>query len=163
MPDIALPCRCCGLLLTHREEIAVLECPACGTPNARPAIEDAAIDVLRHATRQRLGCDFTNAERSYQQVLLDHPDAHEALWGRLLCYYGVEYVKDPATGRLMPTVHTVRRKPLRTQVEFRDACEFAPEAVRTRYEEEAEYIDDAQTAIRMAAASCPPYDVFISR
>lgn len=161
MPDIALQCTCCGYMLTFPEDAAVRICPACATPNARPVVEDNALDMLRHAIRQRLGCDFANAERSYQQVLLDYPDAHEALWGRLLCHYGVEYVEDPATHQLMPTVHTVRRKPLQTQPEFRDACAFAPDDVRARYEQEAAYIDDAQAAIRLAAKSCPPYDVFL--
>ena len=94
MPDIALQCTCCGYMLTFPEEAAVRICPACATPNARPVVEDNALDMLGHAIRQRLGCDFANAERSYQQVLLDYPDAHEALWGRLLCHYGVEYVED---------------------------------------------------------------------
>ncbi|MBR3765178.1 MAG: leucine-rich repeat protein [Clostridia bacterium] len=161
MPDIALQCTCCGYMLTFPEEAAVRICPACATPNARPVVEDNALDMLGHAIRQRLGCDFANAERSYQQVLLDYPDAHEALWGRLLCHYGVEYVEDPASHQLMPTVHTVRRKPLRLQPEFRDACAFAPDDVRIRYEQEAVYIDNAQAAIRQAAESCPPYDVFL--
>lgn len=76
---------------------------------------------------------FHNAGTSYQQVLLLNPDEPEALWGLLLCRYGVEYVDGPATGKRLPTVQP---KPMQEQADFRRACDYAPEAVRAQYERE---------------------------
>lgn len=155
MSQTSLRCSCCGYLLNFDEDHAVLDCPACGTRNARPKLTGETLLTLQRATEQRLACDFHNAELSYQQVLLYRPDAHEALWGRLLCHYGVEYVEDPATKRRMPTVHTVQTKPLQAQPDFVKACKLAPEAIRAQYELDAVYIDDAQAGIRQKAKPQP--------
>ena len=63
-----------------------------------------------------------------------------------------------------PSAHRAYRArppPLQEQPDFLSACEFAPDAVRARYEQDAAYIDDAQSRIRELAASCQPYDVFL--
>lgn len=157
----ALPCSCCGYLLTFEEDVPVVVCPACSTRNAEPRASGDMLLTLQRAVEQRLACDFHNAELSYQQVLLFHPDEHEALWGRLLCHYGVEYVEDPVSKRRIPTVRTVRPKPMQEQQDFRKACEFAPGDVRAQYGQDAAYIDDAQAEIRQMAQSCAAYDVFL--
>lgn len=161
MSQNSFPCTCCGTLLEFAEDTDLRECSACGTVNARPRSTGDALVTLQRAIEQRRACDFHNAELSYQQVLLFRPDEHEALWGRLLCHYGVEYVEDPATRRRMPTVRTVRPKPIQEQADFVKACEFAPEAVREQYRQAAAYIDDAQAEIRQKARTCQPYDVFL--
>ncbi len=111
-------CTCCGSVLTLEENEKVRQCPACGTCNTRPKLTVDVLTTLQRATEQRVACDFHNAEESYQQVLLQQPDEYEALWGRLLCRYGVEYVLDPATKRYMPTVHAVRIKPMQEEADF---------------------------------------------
>ena len=161
MSMAAMPCTCCGRVLEYAEGKAVVTCPGCATRNIAPRVTGETLLTLQRATEQRLAADFHNAELSYQQVLLYRPDAHEALWGRLLCHYGVEYVEDPATHRRMPTVHTVQMKPLQAQPDFIKACKLAPDVIRAQYEQDAAYIDDAQADIRQRAKSCPPYDVFL--
>lgn len=161
MYDTVISCSCCGRPAVIPAECTLLECPACGTRNARPRSTGTALEILRRAVDQRLACDFHNAEKSYQHVLLEHPDEHEALWGCLLCRYGVEYVEDPVSKRRMPTVHTIRPKPLQEQADYHRACDFAPPEVRAQYELDAAYIDDAQASILQLAQSCQPYDVFL--
>ena len=161
MSMAAMPCTCCGRVLEYTEGKAVVTCPGCATRNIAPRVTGETLLTLQRATEQRLAADFHNAELSYQQVLLYRPDAHEALWGRLLCHYGVEYVEDPATHRRMPTVHTVQMKPLQAQPDFIKACKLAPDVICAQYEQDAAYIDDAQADIRQRAKSCPPYDVFL--
>lgn len=154
-------CRCCMLEQELPEGVELMECPACGTRNSRPQATGAALEVFQRAVRQRMRCDFHNAENSYQHVLLDHPEEHEALWGLALCRYGVEYVEDPKKHRPMPVVHTTRRKPMQEDPDFLQACELAPEEIRRQYEADAAYIDQAQAEIRQLAESCPPFDVFL--
>lgn len=158
MPDITLDCYCCGWLLKFADGDCVLQCPACSTRNARPHVTDEALDKLRYAFLQRRGNDFDAAEESYYAVLRQHPDSHHALWGRLLCHYGVEYVENPGT-RHIPTIHTVRTDPLRAQPEYAAALQAAPEDVRARYEQEAAYIDSIQAEIRKCTP--PACDIFI--
>jgi len=94
MNEIVVSCSCCGRQMVFPSECVLLECPACGTRNARPRSTGAELNILKRAVDQRLACDFHNAEKSYQHVLLEYPAEHEALWGLLLCHYGVEYVDE---------------------------------------------------------------------
>ena len=154
-------CRTCKFTFAFPMSEGTYECPACGAVNGRPQAQGASYDHLKRATYQRLACDFHNAEISYQHVLLEHPEEHEAHWGLVLCRYGVEYVRDAKTGKLMPTVHSVRKKPMQADSDFLAACDYAPEEVRAQYEAEAAYIDDAMAGIRELAETQLPYDVFI--
>ena len=154
-------CRTCKFTFAFPMSEGTYECPACGAVNGRPQAQGASYDHLKRATYQRLACDFHNAEISYQHVLLEHPEEHEAHWGLVLCRYGVEYVEDTRTGRLMPTVRSVRKKPMQADSDFLAACDYAPEEVRAQYEAEAAYIDDTMARIRELAETQQPYDVFI--
>ena len=118
MSEIVVSCSCCGRQMVFPSECVLLECPACGTRNARPRSTGAELNILKRAVDQRLACDFHNAEKSYQHVLLEYPDEHEALWGLLLCHYGVEYVEDAKTGKSLPTCHFAQRKPMQEDPDF---------------------------------------------
>ena len=155
-----LTCRICGDVYTLPKGEQLRQCPSCGTVNCRPSEGDVS-DMLSRATGQRLRCDFVHAENSYQYVLRESPEEHEALWGLVQCRYGVEYVKDPRTGKRMPIVHAVRKRPMLTDPDFREACDLAPEAVRAQYRQEAEYIDGAMIRILDLAEKGEAYDVFL--
>ena len=126
-------CRTCGRELVFSPGVELVCCPACSTNNCSPQADADVADVLNRATGQRLRCDFIHAEASYQYALNISPEEPEALWGLVQCRYGVEYVNDPRTGRPIPIVHAVRKRPMLTDPDFREACELAPEAVRDQY------------------------------
>ncbi|MBQ7849138.1 MAG: toll/interleukin-1 receptor domain-containing protein, partial [Clostridia bacterium] len=161
MLPLTMKCRRCCYVLEFAGHVSIVTCPFCEAVNERPRSRGGMLEALARATTQRLRCDFHNAVNSYQHVLLDCPDEHEALWGLALCRYGVEYVDDPRTGRRMPTVHSVRRKPMRLDPDYLAAIDCAPEEVRAQYEQEAQYIDDAMAKIIELSEKCPPYDVFL--
>ena len=154
-------CRTCRFVYEFPARCETFACPACDALNGRPQAEGSALESLSRATAQRLRCDFHNAVNSYQHVLLDSPEEHEALWGLALCRYGIEYVDDPRTGKRMPTVRSVRRKPMQLDPDYLAALDCAPEDVRVQYEQEAQYIDDAMAKIIELSEKCPPYDVFL--
>lgn len=156
-----ITCRTCLLEQELPDDAQLLTCPACGTNNARPQAQGDALEKLQRATQLRLNCEFAEAERCYKHVLMDYADEHEALWGLLLCRYGVEFVTDRKTGLRHPIVHIARHKPLQESADFRQACDLAPMEVRAQYQADAEYIDEAQAEIRLLAQKCPPYDVFL--
>lgn len=160
MSDI-LVCRTCGDQYALPEGEELRACPSCGTVNSCSRAEEDVREMLVRATRQRLKNDFAHAENSYQYVLREYPDEHEALWGLAQCRYGVEYVEDAHTGRRMPVVHAVRKRPMLTDPDFRQACELAPEEIRAQYVQEAEYVDKAMAQIREMAESGEGCDVFL--
>ena len=154
-------CRRCGWDLVFPAGQELLICPACGTGNGAPRAKGEALKALMRAHQQRVNRDFYNAEISYQNALRDCPEEHAALWGRLLCHYGVEHVLDERTGEYLPVVRFPRRKPMQAQGDFADACRYAPAEVRALYEAEAEYIDRSMRRVIDLAETCPPYDVFL--
>ncbi|MGN0793741.1 MAG: TIR domain-containing protein [Aristaeellaceae bacterium] len=161
MEPLMIECRCCCKSLVFKPTDMVVTCPACTTVNTRPRAQGAALDFLRRATQQRSSCDFVNAERSYQHVLLDHPDEHEALWGLVLCRYGVEYVPDSHSGKHLPTVHFIRRRPMREDADFLHACALAPQEVKAQYEADAAYVDEVHSKAYSLSRTAQPWDIFL--
>ena len=161
MSPITLTCRTCGDTYLLPEDAQLRQCPSCGTVNARPQAEGEAFDKLQRATRLRLHGEYAEAETCYRHVLVEYDDDHEALWGKLLCQYGVEFVTDPKTGVRHATVHLPRKKPMQLQADFARACELAPEAVRAPYETEAAWVDEILAEIHGGQGFGEPYDVFI--
>ena len=156
-----LTCRTCGDVYDLPDHLNHAPCRSCGTENCRPQATGEALDKLQRATRLRLDGEYDNALRSYNLVLMDYEDEHEALWGKLLCEYGVEFVTDPSSGKRHATVHRPHSRPMQLQSDFRRACELAPVEIRMQYEAEAAYVDAAQTAINRLKEKAPPFDVFI--
>ena len=161
MSEIMVKCRCCGAELFFAEDETTRRCGFCRTVNARPESRGEGLNILNRATEQRRAKDFYHAEESYRRVLELQKDEHEALWGLVLCKYGVEHVTDPRTGAQMPVCHMVRGRPMQEDPDFLRACELAPAEVRAGYEAEAVYIDAAQKRIRELQANEPGYDIFL--
>ena len=80
----------------------------------------------------------------------------------VLCRYGIEYVKDPGTGKMMPTCHRTIPKSIFEDSDYRLACEKAKPLAREQHEKEAEKIDQIQKKIFALANKEEPYDIFIS-
>ena len=159
--SIALTCRNCGRLYEMPDDRPMWPCSGCSTLNEPPRAEGEALDKLQRAVRLRTRGEFILAEQCYNAVLAEYDDEHEALWGRLLCHYGVEFVVDEKTGGRFPVVHIPRRTLMQESADFLQACELAPEEIRAQYEADAAYVDEAQAEIRLLAEHSPAYDVFL--
>lgn len=154
-------CTRCGYTFVFPDNCLVFECPACSVPVARPQATGNALTTLQRANELRLDRAFDRAEEHYMQVLQESPNEHEALWGRLLSHYGVEYVEEEATGRRHPVVHIIRTSLMQEEPDFQRACRYAPEEVAAQYRRDAAYIDETQLAINKLTATVKPYDVFL--
>lgn len=161
MPAIKSLCHCCTRPLFFEDDVLQLECPSCGMYNTRPQPTGPSPETLQRAAQQREACDFTNAEKSYQAILDEYPQHHEALWGRVLCRYGVEYVEDWKSGRSLPTCHFAQRKPMEEDSDYLQAVASAPEDIARKYREDAAYVDAILQNVRSAAENCPLYDILI--
>ncbi len=163
MPELMCECSRCTANIVFREQDKVVRCIYCQYPNQRPQATGSTLDKLKRGNRLLQQCQFEEAEKCYKRVLKEYPDEHEALWGRLMCKYGVEVAKEEKYGtvRRYLLCHRARRSSIRNEGDFRDACKYANPLVREQYEKDAAYIDNVQQRIREAAEHQESYDVFI--
>ncbi len=150
-------------VIVFPEQKEVVRCIYCQYPNQRPRAIGETLDKLKKANRLLKQCQFDDAEECYIRVLEEYPDEHEALWGRLMCKYGVEVAKEEKYGTVHRYLlcHRARRSSIRNEGDFLDACKYADPIVREQYEKDAAYIDKVQQKIREAAERQEAYDVFI--
>ena len=142
----------------------IVTCRYCGHLNQRPISTGETLVRMERADELRRQCAFEEAARSYEHVLREHPDEHAALWGRLMCKYGVEVVEEKRDGRLISRhllCHRARNSSIRNEGDYRHACALAAPEIREQYERDAEYIDKVQAGIRARAQEMESYDVFI--
>ena len=71
-------------------------------------------------------------------------DAH---WNAALCRYGIEYVKDPESGKRIPTCHRANWDSILSDVDYLAAIHFADPMARKVYETDGKYIDEVQKNI----------------
>ncbi len=163
MPELMCECSRCTANIEFREQDQVVRCKYCQYPNQRPQATGGMLDKLKRGNRLLQQCQFEEAEDCYEDVLKQYPDEAEALWGRLMCKYGVEVAKEEKYGtvRRYLLCHRARRSSIRNEGDFHDACKHADPLVREQYERDAEYIDNVQHKIREAAQRQESYDVFI--
>lgn len=111
---------------------------------------------------QRAG-RFEEAERWYRQVLITAGDEAEIYWRLVMCSYGIEYVREQATGKHLPTISHMVVDSILDNADYRAAVRLARSAeMRHFYEAEARHIDGILDKYRQVAATEEPYDVFIS-
>lgn len=153
MSAISHNCRNCGVEFPFPLECATRACPACGAIHGRPRSEGDSMTWLCRANVERAANDFANAEKDYREALGRSPEQHEALWGLVMCKYGVELVEGK------PTIHFYRRRDILTDPDCVQAIALAPEEVSEQYQALAEYISGIQRGV--VACQAEPCDVFL--
>ena len=155
-------CKMCGGDLNVSDTDTVYECEYCGTNQTVPSSRDEEISTLfNRAELLRRRCDFDRAEETYESVLEIDPREAEAYWGVILCKYGVEYVEDPTTKKMIPTCHRTSYDAIVTDEYYKEALRYADVLQRSVYEREAKLIDEIQRGILQVSAKEEPFDVFI--
>ena len=158
---ISLKCRMCGGDLDIIEGESVAECLFCGSRQTVPQVDDEKLARLyARALRMLRDCEFDKAADAYSQVVSEDPEQAEAYWGLVLSRYGVEYVDDPAGGKV-PTLHRCGFEGVMDDPDFELACDYADVAARRQYRDEAREIERLREAAMEASAGQEPYDVFI--
>lgn len=161
MSTVPMNCRRCGMKFTFPVSQAVFPCPACGALHERPQAQQEIFEGLDRANDLRADKDFSQALRGYEEVLRRCRTSHEALWGKVLCRYGVEYVEDHITHQRRPTLNFLQRTMILQEGDFLRACQHAPEEIAAQYREDAMYIADVQKELLQSADSWADYDVFL--
>ena len=155
-------CKICGGTLNVTEGSTTAVCEYCGNTQTVSKSRDEVIqNLLNRANHLRSICEFDKAQRTYEKVLeYDENDA-EAHFGLLLSKYSIEYVKDPATGKYIPTCHRVQYESILTDGDYIAAIENADLSQQPVYTAQVVEISRIQKDILGVVKNEKPFDVFI--
>lgn len=152
-------CKSCGGVLNITGSICV--CDFCGSSNIICSDTIKYINPLNRANKLRQECEFDRAFKLYDDILAQNSPAADILWNQTLCDYGVEYVKDPASGKYIPTMHRIKDESILNCKMYMEALELADPDQKKCIREEAEIIASIQSEYLDIAKIEKPYDVFI--
>ena len=151
---------CCGTLeISPDRSIGV--CKYCGSTFTIPKEIERKGNLFNRANYLRQNCNFDEAIHVYESILAENCEDADALWGLVLCRYGIEFVEDPKTKMRIPTCHRASRTSILLDPDFTSALRFADEEKRNVYHQNAVRIDQIQKAILSMSESQEKYDVFI--
>ena len=157
-----LKCKMCGGDLNIIEGASTAECEFCGSIQTIPKADDEKkITLFARANRLRAACEFDKAAGIYEAIVADFPEEAEAYWGLVLCKYGIEYVDDPGTAKMIPTCHRSSFESVMEDSDFEQALENADSTARRVYRDEAKQIEEIRKGIIAVSANEEPYDIFI--
>lgn len=137
-------------------------CEYCGSTMTLPRIDDeqraAAFNRGNHF--RRIG-EFDKALAVYEGIVREDENDAEAHWCCALCRFGIEYVKDPASGEYLPTCHRSSFDSFLEDVDYKAALEHADMVARAQYQKDGEKIAQVQRGILSISQREQPFDVFI--
>ena len=151
---------CCGELEISPDK-SVGVCKYCGSTFTIPKEIEKKGNLFNRANYLRQTCNFDKAISVYESILADNCEDADALWGLVLCRYGIEFVEDPKTHSRIPTCHRASRTSILLDPDFKSALRYADEEKRNVYYENAQRIDQIQKAILSMSDTQEKYDVFI--
>ena len=157
-----IKCKMCGGDMELSADKRTGTCEYCGSTMTLPKVDDdqraAAFNRGNHF--RRIG-EFDKALSVYESIVREDDKDAEAHWCCALCRFGIEYVKDPASGEYLPTCHRVSFDSFLEDVDYQAALEHADVVARRQYEQDAERIAQVQRGILSISQKERPFDVFI--
>ncbi len=155
-------CKICGGDLNIADGTTVAVCEYCGTRQTLPKINDeqraAAFNRGDHFRRIS---EFDKALSVYERIIAEDDTDAEAHWCAALSRYGIEYVKDPASGKYIPTCHRASFTNFLEDVDYQAAVANADPIAREQYEHDGRVIAEVQRNIIETVNKEAPFDVFI--
>lgn len=157
-----LKCKICGGELEVNAGDKVAVCSYCGRTQTLPKMDDERrLNLYDRASHFRRNNEYDKAMGIYETILSEDGEDAEAYWSLLLCKYGVEYVKDPATKEWMPTCNRTINKSILADEDYKAAIRYAGIEAGKLYEEEAKKLEQIQRDILAISEKEAAYDIFI--
>lgn len=157
-----IKCKMCGGDMVIAPDQKTGTCEYCGSTMTLPKVDDdqraAAFNRGNHF--RRIG-EFDKALSVYEGIVREDENDAEAHWCCALCRFGIEYVKDPASGEYLPTCHRASFDSFLEDVDYKAALEHADVVSRAQYQKDAEKIAQVQRGILSISQKEQPFDVFI--
>lgn len=152
----------CGGNLVVVEGTKICRCDCCQSEvTLSTTNDDKIIEKLNRANHFRQSCEFDRAMQIYEDVLSEVTNDPEVYWNIAICRYGIEYVKDPATSKMVPTCHRTQFSSILKDADYIQAITHADDERKELYIAEAQYIDNVQKNILKISNKEEPFDVFI--
>ena len=156
-------CKICGGQTTIDSQNGVAICEYCGTKQALPLFTEDSERLLYESGNNYLShSEYDKAENVFNQLLTIKPNAAELYWDLVLCKFGVTYVKDPKTGKYIPTCNRTHYTPIFSDKNYLKAIELSSGEKKALFEEDAKTIDNIQKGIIAVSKKEKPFDIFIS-
>lgn len=156
-------CKICGGSLDVKQGEKITVCEYCGVRQSISSfIEPKIEEIYNRANNYLMHNEFDKAENLYNQILFEDNSNADAYWNVLMCRYGVTYVKDPSSGKYIPTCNRTLYTPIFNDENYKKALQFADEAEKELYVSDARVIDDIQKGILAVSKKEKPFDIFIS-
>lgn len=138
------------------------KCSHCGSTMILPKKQGEIISLLNNAYIYRANFNYDLAIKSYQFILEKDSNELAAYEGILLSEYGIEYVKDSYTGKMIPTCHRAHFTSIYDNEYYKTLITLANDEQRIVIEEKVKEIDKLQKAIERQLKNEQEYDIFIS-
>lgn len=152
----------CGGNLQISEDMTIGVCENCGSTMTIPRIDsDKKARLFNRANDYRLNGEFDKAYDAYKNIVSEDEQESEAYWGMILSEYGIEYIEDPKSHKMVPTCHRTLVQSVLASTNYKLALEYADAERKIMYQDEAEVIDKLQRKILSVSTKVEPYDVFI--
>ena len=152
----------CGGALDIQDGSSVAVCSFCGTKQTIPKLDnETRVNLYDRANHFRRNNDYDKAMSIYEQLLAADKTDAEAYWSIVLCKYGIEYVEDPKTRKMVPTINRAQYTSIFADEDYKSALRYADGYQRTIYETEAKELDKIQKGILAISQKEEPFDVFI--
>ena len=155
-------CSSCGS--TQIEDIGehIGKCSHCGSKMLLPSQNPEIVSLLNSAYVYRQNYNYDLAIKSYQYILEKDASEVAAYEGLLLSKYGIEYVKDSYSGRLVPTCHRAHFKSVYEDEYYQTLLNLLNDEQKQIVEQKAKDIDKLQKSIERQLKNEQSYDIFIS-
>ena len=149
-----LICRTCGTRMDIPAHVPGGNCGVCGAKYVfSKYFTDNEAAVYNQGTNLRRNGKFDRAGKAFCGILQQNPRDVEALWGRLLCRYGVVYQPDQRTRRYIPVCRYPVPGRIMEDPDYQMLMTCCGDA-REQFRLEALRIDAAQQA--MGGGACAP-------
>ena len=154
-------CYNCGGEVLVNEESGIGICMYCAAEIPVPK-ETVAPERFEKANVLLSESRFDEAKEIFTELLIDNPFDAAVCWGLAVSEYGIEYVTDPASGELVPTLHRLSNTSFSDYIYTKQAIQYAVSGeTKAFYEKQSRQIDLIQVESLQISSKEDPYDVFI--
>ena len=155
-------CQSCGSSDILNLNNGTGKCNHCNSLMIIPKEKSEIISLLNSAYVYRETYNYDLAIKTYEYALEKDPSELSAYEGILLSEYGIEYVKDPYSKKLIPTCHRAHFKNIFENEYYKTLLNLANDDQKNIIKEKAIEINKLQEAIDRQLKNEQEFDVFIS-
>jgi len=160
--SVQLKCYNCGHDVIIGENPNIGICSHCFAEVPLPKDLVSLGQAYSHANELLSNSHFQEARDAFREILVRAPIEAAACWGYAVSEYGIEFVQDPATAQLLPTLHRLSNERFSDYLYVKKAIEYAPDYyTKEFYTAQSQLIDSIQSHSLQISRKEDPYDVFI--